>query len=202
MPHVVRDLATLRLRTSSTEASLTIDGVAVPGHGADREVPLDPGSHTAVVSAPGAAPQHFDFALAPGSTVEQSVVFVQPNPDVRAPAAKPETPPTRTPVSINSVGPWVLVGLGGALLVGGAVTGLLASRADGEFSNACPSLQNCDLSLRDTRDRALSLGRAADILFASGGTVLAGGIAWRIFAPGTGPTRSGQAVAISVSGTY
>lgn len=70
----------------------------------------------------------------------------------------------------------MLVGTGGALLVGSAVSVIVRSSAISDIDNRCPSHTDCDPSLRDTRDQAQTFGTLAAVLGGLGAaTVGAGG---------------------------
>ena len=90
-------------------------------------LPLDPGVHHLVVTAPGRAAKTVDVTLAEGAT---EAVAVAPGP-AAAPAPKPDRPPgppSRSEAPPNdspSPGPWIVGGIGLAALVAGGVTGAL-----------------------------------------------------------------------------
>jgi hypothetical protein len=202
-PHVVAQLARLHLRVAPANARLFVDGRDVSQSGPDRELSLDPGQHTAEISAPGLLSERFSFSAFAGAHVERSVVLVpvqnseRPRIDAR-PANEPAAP-----AAIHTYGPWIAIGLGGALLVGGVVTGVLASNADNQFVEQCPTFPNCGSDSKDAHDRALAFGHAADILFVSGGVITAGGIGWKLLAPTAGSSpRTGRTVGVVFSGVY
>ncbi|MCP4680367.1 MAG: tetratricopeptide repeat protein [Deltaproteobacteria bacterium] len=90
---------------------------------------------------------------------------------------EPDQPATQTtsdnPV-LKTVG-WVSVGLGGALLIGGGVTGGLALKKNGELEDKCePDVCYSDsYSLMEDRD---GLATTSTILFVAGGVVAATGV--------------------------
>lgn len=97
-------------------------------------------------------------------------------PHVVAPVA------STTPVSGGSgpsVGPWVVMGIGGALLVGGALTGLVALGKTHDIEGQCPN-DVCPKSydLEGERSAARTFVRITDVLLIGGGLVTAGGLAW------------------------
>jgi hypothetical protein len=87
--------------------------------------------------------------------------------------------------------PWLTIGVGAALLVSGAVTGILAKSADDEVIAGCPTLERCDETVRDARDRAAALGQVTDVLLVAGGVVVAAGVTWRLVVPASRPAASG-----------
>jgi hypothetical protein len=120
-------------------------------------------------------------------------------PDARAEApagsAKPlDAGPTPAAVDrspgLSSWGPWASIGVGGALLVAGAVTGLAALRADRRFVDGCPTLTECDPALEGFKNDAERYGRITNVLLISGATFVVGGVVWRIVVP-TGAQHNG-----------
>lgn len=201
-PHVLERLAKLRLRTFPESATLTIDGETIPGAGPEREVSVDPGEHVAEVFAPGLPTARFTFTAAPGAAVDRHIALAAPAPP-RTPVETAHADTTSNPPSsIHSVGPWLTVGVGGALLVASVITGVLAARSDADFVSKCPSLRNCDPSLTATRDRALALGHASDTLLISGAIVVSGGITWKLLAPSPIASRPAAGLLLTLSGSY
>jgi hypothetical protein len=201
-PHALERLVKLRLRTFPESATLTIDGEPISGMGPEREVSVDPGEHVAEVSAPGLPTSRFTFTAAPGAAVDRHVVLAAPaSPRARAETAHADTA-SKPSSSIHSVGPWLTMGVGGALLVASVVTGVLAGHSDADFVSKCPSLRNCDPSLAATRDRALALGHASDALLISGAVVVSGGLTWKLLAPSPTASRPAAGLLLTLSGSY
>jgi hypothetical protein len=204
MPHVVSQLARLRIVAAPAESRLTIDGQTIADTGPNRDVAIDPGPHVAELSAPGTVPQRFSFTAPPGGTIDRSVVLSPlDTPSPSSPAPRPVEGARPPSSSVHTYAPWIVMGVGGALLVGGVVTGIFAKRADDDFTEGCPSLRDCSPALKETRDRALSLGRASDILLVSGGVIAAGGIGWKILAPEpAAPRGSNRTYFVAISGAF
>jgi hypothetical protein len=70
---------------------------------------------------------------------------------------------------------WVTLGLGGALLAGGAVTGGLALSKNSEIESNCPG-GKCPASERDALDARATLGITTDILLGAGAVAAVAGI--------------------------
>ena len=91
------------------------------------------------------------------------------------PAPPPPQPTPPPPDSGPGVAPWIVSGVGAALIVGAGVTGLLARRAhDDAVEDA--SFQGA----KDSQDRAETLATVANIGFVVGGTALAVGVGWGV----------------------
>ena len=80
----------------------------------------------------------------------------------------------KTPDKLK-IGGWILVGVGGAALVGSAVTGGMAMKLDGELEDACPDL-DCAPNRHDDVDKLRRLSVASDVMTGVGAATLAAGV--------------------------
>jgi tetratricopeptide (TPR) repeat protein len=87
------------------------------------------------------------------------------------PAAEPE--PSAFPI-----GPVVVMGVGGAMMLGSIATGLMASSAQSELEDMCPTRMNCGSDLEDTHSKGETMALVTDVLLFGGLAVAAGGAAW------------------------
>jgi len=71
-------------------------------------------------------------------------------------------------------GGWVMVGVGGAMLIAGAVTGALALNLDDELYNDCPD-GHCTSDRQEDIDRLGALSAVTDVMLFAGGAVAATG---------------------------
>lgn len=78
---------------------------------------------------------------------------------------------------------WVAIGVGGAAVVVGSITGLVT------LSSPCSSGKLCE---PDQRDSAQSTGTISDVSFILGGLGIAGGVALLLTAPSSPPAASTQ----------
>ena len=79
----------------------------------------------------------------------------------------------------TNVGPFVLIGLGGAMLVGGAITGMLALGKANDIADKCPGdVCPVNYDLDGARSSAKTFVRITDVLLIGGGIVAAGGLTW------------------------
>ena len=78
-----------------------------------------------------------------------------------------------------SAGPWIVMGIGGAMLVGGAVTGIVALGKTQDIEDKCPA-DVCPKSfdLDSERSSAKTFVRITDVLLIGGGVVTLGGLTW------------------------
>jgi hypothetical protein len=134
-------------------------------------LPLDPGPHTIVVSAPGHEPheQSLDVPEKPGEIVVR-IPALAPIPSPPEPA-----PPPPPPEPVISPLLWVGGGVAAAGLLVGTVTGAVSLSKAGDFRDACPN-DPCDPSLAGLRDEALVLANVSNVSFAFAGVGAALGV--------------------------
>lgn len=135
---------------------------------------LEEGLAAAPAAAPAPAPP--PVAVAPPPAQPQPAPA--PQPAAAPPPTEPQpvadtAEPADMPEKSTNLLPWILMGSGGALIVGSIVTGVMARSAQGELEDECPRRTNCDPSLKDTQDRGETLALVTDILL-FGGIAVAG----------------------------
>lgn len=160
-------------------------------------VPVDPGDHAIVVSAPGkvdyATTVHVPRHAAVTITTRIPALRDRPGPPPSAPAPGLAPPPhSRHPRATAGL---VLIGLSG---VGVAVGAIFGVRALGLKDDAGPHCANddCDRVGTTLRANAHNAGTAASIAFAAAAATLAGGIVLY----GTAPGRPGITASTDLSG--
>lgn len=78
-------------------------------------------------------------------------------------------------VVVGSPAPWIVAGIGGAVVVSGAVLGVLASGRHGEAESAAAQLDAQNLA-----DEAGGLATGANVAFVAGGVIIGAGLVWGI----------------------
>lgn len=81
------------------------------------------------------------------------------------------------------LGGWVTASAGAAILIGGAITGGIAMKKDGEIADKCPDGE-CDPKWRDTLDTRDSLGVTTNVLLGVGAAAVAAGVVMLVVAYG------------------
>jgi hypothetical protein len=83
----------------------------------------------------------------------------------------------------SNAGPIALMSIGGAMLVAGAITGIIALGKTNDIEDKCPQ-DVCPKSfdLDGERSSAKTLVRVTDVLLIGGGLVTAGGLGWLLLA--------------------
>jgi PEGA domain len=175
LPKIAR--LTVKVDPSTVNPQVSVAGAAIPAALIGVERPTDPGTHEVVVSAPGYLEQRTSVTLAEGGSQEISVklekdpnaVATTPAPPVTtAPVVTtgPTAPPSDTSPKKNNALAYVSLGVGGAGLLVGGITGFLAlgkkSDLKGCVDTKCPSSQ------QDTLDGAKSMATVSTVGFAVG----------------------------------
>jgi hypothetical protein len=159
--------------------AVTVDGSPVPTALIGAERPTDPGSHEVSVKATGYNEAKTSVTLAEGSHQEVALVLtpdpnaaatatgqaaVAPAPVVPAPVA-PAPAPAPAASSSNHTLAYVLLGVGGAGLLTGGITGLMAMSK--KSSLECPD-EKCPPAEHDKLDSAKTLATVSTIGFGVG----------------------------------
>lgn len=167
---------------STTSTRVSVDGRDVtPG----AALNLDPGSHR-IVAVDGARRVQRDVSLEAGQKDVRVVLSLPVLPKSRSVRERPQPMPKRGP---NVPGLWLTIA-GGAALVGGAVTGVIALQKADDARNDLPEScrgTTCPESQRDavedrTRD-ARRFATVSDGLFIGGGVLVTAGVLLLILDP-------------------
>lgn len=170
--------------------SVTIDGQAVPSAALGLKRPVDPGSHKVTATADGYKPAETTFSVAEGGTAAASLkmekapggVAVAPVPGPAPTPGSTTEPPgadSGSKGSSNKTLALVAFGVGGAGLLVGAITGVVALGKAGDLSDACNSDKTCPPSEQDNVDSYKSMGTISTIGFVVAGVGgIAGAILW------------------------
>jgi hypothetical protein len=158
-------------------------------------VPVDPGTHRLVISAPGMRDAQATVAISERQRldvpVRLEVAGADATPTTVSPTASDAAPAGQDgsqPEAGHSAFPWRAVGLiaagAGVVTLGvGSYFGLQAkSKNDQSNSSGC-SGDTCSSSAAQTRRDAISAGNTSTVLFLAGGVLAAGGIVLWLVAP-------------------
>lgn len=96
-------------------------------------------------------------------------------PELTEPTPVAPTQPVEEPGSGLKVGGWVMVGVGGAMLVAGAVTGAMAKSLDDELYKDCTD-NHCPSDRQDDIDKLGTLSAVTDVMLFGGGAIAATGV--------------------------
>lgn len=188
-----------------SEPTVKIDGQSIPAAALGLKRPVDPGTHAVTAEASGYKPGEAKFQVAEGGNAELKLTLEKGAADSVA-AAGPATGPTTaqpsgtpggsdgqaTPASVdggatasasakkppNKTIAIAAFGVGGAGLIAGAVTGILAAGKHGDLADRCPN-NVCPPELQGDVDSYQTLGTISTVAFIVGGVgVAAGAVLW------------------------
>lgn len=86
--------------------------------------------------------------------------------------------------------PVILMGTGGAMIIGSVITGVMASSAQSELEDGCPDMKNCDPDLEDTQSKGQTLALVTDILLFGGIATAGVGVVLLVLDMGSGGEES------------
>jgi hypothetical protein len=87
----------------------------------------------------------------------------------------------------------VTLGVGGAGLILGAITGGIAIGDHGDIANACPDAKNCPSSVQGKIDSYNTMGALSTVGFIAGGVLAVAGIVMWVLAPSAKKTEKAAA---------
>jgi hypothetical protein len=161
-----------------TARVVTLDGVVVPGAGLGVKHRVDPGRHVIRAEAGGQAPAEATVTVAEGK-VETVTLALAP--------ALQDGP------SLQRTLGFVAVGVGGAALLVGAITGGLAIAKHGDLAKACPDPHLCTNSEISSYD---TLGGVSTVAFVFGGALAVTSIVLLVTAPDAKPATEAAVVPV------
>jgi hypothetical protein len=171
-----------------TNPLVTLDGQAVPSAALGLKRPVDPGPHKIAATADGYKPAEAAFSVAEGGTAAATLKMEKASGAVvagaAAPAAEPGAPASEPGAdtggkSSNKTLALVAFGVGGAGLLVGAITGLVAVGKAGDLKDQCNADNKCPATAQDTVDGYKSMGMISTIGFVIAGVGgIAGAVLW------------------------
>jgi hypothetical protein len=208
-----RDLATLRtsvawvtLRSVPAGAALSDERRPVSGPpvvnryaelGAERKLGLRSGHHRIVASLAGHEDSVWEFDAQSGKTYEHAFELspiAKPAEAVAPP--EPAEQPLSAPVAVEPTASepsntplYVGLGVTGALAIGAAVTGIMASGKHGDYEDENDGSDPA--RAQDLKDSGETLNLVTDVLL--GGAVVAGAVTAVLYFTGSGPAASESA---------
>jgi hypothetical protein len=191
-------VAFLRIEVAPVDARVTVDGEVVPATSREEPWLVNVGRRYVEVEKDGYLPFRKRVTATAGETV-----LLRASLELRARPAAPVTPsPLQEPVEQPRETPaltWVGYGAAGTLLGAGAVTGVLALRAD-DRARATPFAgATAPESVQRDLDRASTLALATDLLVGAGVGVALVTSYFTWWAPSREPTQPGSAARVNVS---
>jgi hypothetical protein len=199
-----REMLLINGNTAMVDVSASIPDVDVTDVRAGSAVPpqsykiqgdvlslrLRAGTHTLSAFAPDGKTLTWQVALQPGRKVVYRFDFSTTPAAVGAapPPPTPGTPPVSAPTAeqptssgspLRTVG-FITAGVGGAAVIGGVITGLMAKGKESEALDQC-SGNNCEPAAEESFDSAASLATVTNVLLIGGGVLAAAGVGLIVF---------------------
>jgi hypothetical protein len=144
-------------------ATVQLDGVDLGGSSLGVEVPLDPGPHSVVATAPGRKPFNTTAELREREVTRVTLVLeAEPEP------AKPPPPKEQVVVVTREeppkrLVPYLIGGAGVAALLGAGALFVLKQTTQADLEDKCPNPDACDPAYEDTYNRMRFYGYAAPV---------------------------------------
>lgn len=184
-----------------SEPQVTIDGVAVPTASLGVRRAVNPGDHEVQASAPGYLPERERLSIKSGTS--HGLLFeLEPTPDNAASASArtttnqaPDGPDEADPGATQRTLGFVSLGVGGAGLVLGIITGVLAMGEHSELEEQCPN-EECPESQQSTIDAYETTSTLSTVGFIAGGVLAAAGIVLVLTAPSAEPAEPAAALSV------
>jgi len=197
------------------KAAVTLDGATLPSAALGVKRAVNPGEHTVKASGAGFRDVQRQLRVAAGQSEELKLIMERsaepasagraaPTPGPSAPSSTAQTPnDAGAPMRIAG---GVLLGLGGAGLIVGAVSGIFAMNQHSELVDACTG-GICPAAEQDTIDGYGVSNNLSTVGFIAGGALAVTGLILVLVAPSdstepgaSAPATGGVAVRISPTG--
>jgi tetratricopeptide (TPR) repeat protein len=191
-------VATVHVALDPSDATLEVDGHPAELEG--NELLLDPGQHELIARAPDHAQERRIVEAISGSTSDLQLTLgsadeaAAQSPEMAPPQAQPTSTPAPATSSGLGVGPYIVMGAGGALLIGSLVTGLMANSLHSDLEKRCkPECMDDDVA--SDKKKGKTLVTVTNVLLAGGLVTAAAGAAWLIIGSMNGGQESSTQVA-------
>jgi hypothetical protein len=178
---------TIRLAPGAPAGALVKrDGIELGPASLDLPLPMDPGGHVILVTAPGRLERSFDVTLAEGEARSIEVSPGAEHQPMRPPSAPPlpaspppaSPPPARSGSSAMRTTGFIVGGFGVVAVGVGTATGIMVLGAKSTAEEDCPPPRPCRTQNgRDAVERGRTLGPVTTVALSIGAAALAGATA-------------------------
>lgn len=158
----------IRVESGTVTPTVTLDGQPVSSAGLGLERPVDPGAHAVHAEAPGYKPADTRFEVAAAGKAEAKLVLEKAPESAIAKTTTTTTTGESDGLSTRKKAAIVALGVGGAGLVFGAITGILAVSKHSDLADQCPN-DVCPATLQDKNDSYRTMGTLSTVGFLVGG---------------------------------
>lgn len=173
------------------DVRVLVDGELVASALDGKPLAIDPGKHRLRYEKDGALAIEEDVIINVGDHNRR----LEPTFKAAATTGGTESPPATKAAETPSSGPvrwpaYLTIGLGGAGIVVGAITGGLALSAKGSLDEKCATKTSCPASAQDDIDTLSTMSTVSTVGFVVGGVVAAAGIVVVIALPRSKPAKA------------
>ena len=176
------------------DPKVTIDGQPVPAAALGLKRPVDPGQHVVKSAADGYKAAETNFSVAEGGSADAKLKLEQVAGAAAAvpPGGEPggDTGP-QTGKGSNKTLAIVAFGVGGAGLVFGGITGILAIGKHGDLNDKCPG-GTCPASAQSDVDSYKTMGTLSTVGFIVAGVGAAAGVILLVTSPKESASNGGS----------
>lgn len=169
--------------TAPPATRVALDGSALEAGSVGAPLPVDPGDHVVTVTTPTGPEKQQPFKVERGEKkrLELDVGAASaspPAPTPVAPTPMPEAPPESEGMSGRRIGAFTALGVGGAGIIVGAVTGIMVLSRAGGIKDACSSPAGEAIACKTEGDvqhamATQTLGTVSTVTFIVGGAAAA-----------------------------
>lgn len=201
VPSVSSKIASVVIVVAGPESpKVTVDGQPIASAGLGLKRPVDPGSHVVKAEAPGFKPAETSFQVAEAGSAEAKLTL-EKLPDAPVATTETKTDATVGPAktSPNRTLALAAFGVGGAGLVFGAITGLIALGKHGDLADQCPN-DRCPAGVQDDVDSYKTMGTLSTVGFIVAGVGAAAGAVLWFTAPKEGSRARGFTPYLTATG--
>lgn len=175
------------------------DGITLSAASLGTRLPVDPGPHKLIASAPGRLPREREFVAREREVAQIRIAALDlapEEPPPLAPFAPPSTPPGEASgSSTQKTLSFVIGGAGIVTLVAGFVfVGATAAQKSAADDN-CPTVTTCSAAGFDAIATAKDLALAADFTIIGGAVLTGAGVVLYVTAPAGKPVEPGPSLA-------
>ena len=171
------------------------DGVELGAASLDTSLPVDPGEHLVIVSAPACEARQFRVVLGEGQRVELEVSVGDPLPVEKSKGGAPRPPASHA--SSNHSAAYVVGGLGVAGLVTGVVAGLLVLDRKSTVNDQCAD-HVCSRVGYDAAQSGKSLGVVTTVGLITGALGLGASTYLFLSAPASSESSHSSAYSVGI----
>jgi hypothetical protein len=160
---------------AKSDVTATIDRSEIRTKRFGKAVTLDPGDHELHIEAPGFVAQDKAFSVEVGERRKLEIVLIATPSD--EPKPQDSTSAATESGGIGEWWPYLALGVGGASLIAGGVTGGLSLAAASDFQERCvEATRSCPADAQADQESSLTLAHVSTVTLIAGGVIAGAGV--------------------------